>query len=117
VTAARYDITITQGTTVNQVWTWLDGQQDAVDLTGYSAHMQVRAYGSGSALVADFSSAGGALQLGGTAGTITLVIAAAVTSGYVWSAGNYELDMTDPGGNVTSLLRGIFTVVPAIVAA
>lgn len=112
--AALYDITIDQGTTVNRVFTWY--QPDGVTpvpLAGFSAHMQVRARGGGG-ILADFSTAGGGLTLGGAAGTITLSIAAAVTEAYPWSSGVYDLHLTDGLGNVTCLLTGQFNINAAV---
>jgi hypothetical protein len=112
--AALYDITIDQGATVSQVWTWY--QSDGVTrvpLAGFSAHMQVRP-AAGGAVLADFSTSSGAIALGGTAGTITLSIAAAVTAAYPWSGGVYDLHLTDGLGNVTCLLTGQFTINAAV---
>jgi hypothetical protein len=112
--AALYDIVIDQGTTVSQVFTWY--QTDGVTpvpLAGFSAHMQVRP-AAGGAVLADFSTANGAIALGGTAGTITLSIPAATTEAYAWSQGVYDLHLTDGAGNVTCLLTGQFTINAAV---
>jgi hypothetical protein len=112
--AALYNIAIDQGATVTQVWTWY--QSDGVTpvpLAGFSAHMQVRP-ATGGAVLADFSTASGAITLGGTAGTITLSIAATVTEAYAWSSGVYDLHLTDGAGNVTCLLSGQFTINAAV---
>lgn len=114
--AANYSIVIDQGATVSRVFTWY--QQDGVtpvNLTGFTAHMQVRDEPQGAGnLLADYSTSGGQIALGSTAGTITLTVPAATTAAYSFTSGYYDLHMTDSAGNVTCLLAGLFTVNPAV---
>jgi hypothetical protein len=116
MTAARYDITITQGGSVYQVWTWLESDGlTPVDLNGYTAHMQVRdAYGPSGDLLADYSTTAGTLAANATAGTLTWTLTPDVTAAYTWTDGWYDLHVADSGGNVTALLNGIFSITPAI---
>jgi hypothetical protein len=108
--AGSYNITIDQGASIDRVWTWLQADQvTPVNLTGFSAHLQVRDRPGGT-LLADFSTAAGQITLGGVAGTITLIVAAAVTAAYGFDSGTYDLHMTDSLGSVTTLLAGLFVV-------
>lgn len=116
--AARFDFAAEQGATFDQTLTF-KAAGVAVDLTGYSAKLQVRAsYGAGSTLL-DLTSGGGAITLGGAAGTIRIVATAALTGGVtVPDTGDippklfavYDLILTAPGGAVTRLLEGQFTI-------
>jgi hypothetical protein len=112
--SAQFDITADQGATFSAVFTWLaSDQQTPVNLTGWSAAMQVRAEAT-NALLASFSTASGGIALGGSAGTITLSASPSTTSGWTFGAGLYDLQLTDSGGDVITLLAGLFTVTPAV---
>jgi len=117
-----YNLCIYQGATVNLTFTWNAGTccgsstvgatPQPVDLTGYTATLQIRQYQSTSApLLYDAS---GDITLGGTAGTIALVIPATVTEAFTFYSGVYDLLMTDSSGNVTALLAGNVTLQPAV---
>lgn len=115
-----YDLCINQGATLTKVFTWTTyttssttagAEPEPVDLTGYTAAMQIRAYPLASTVLYDASSD---ITLGGSAGTITLVIPAATTEGFTWWSGVYDLLLTDPSGNVTRLLSGDVTVTPGV---
>lgn len=116
----QYNLCINQYATYTKVFTWSAGQcccagtvgasSAPVDLTGYTATLQICPFPGGPILY-DASSN---IVLGGTAGTITLTIPASVTAGFTWWAGVYSLLLTDPYGNVTTLLQGTVTVNPGI---
>lgn len=107
ISPGTYNITAYQGATFNYVATWSIGGT-AVDLTNYSAAMQVRTtYTSGSAIFSLTNGSG--ITLGGTAGTITAEISAAAMGAA--TAGQYVYDLElDSGSEVTRLLQGDFTI-------
>lgn len=115
-----YNFTVTEGADFNVMLTWTAGSPAApVNLTGWSAHMQIRSgpyMDSSGSIIADLSSPSDGIVLGGTAGTINLVIAAADTTGWGLgqSAAFYDLKMTNPSGNVTRLLQGSVLVSQAV---
>jgi hypothetical protein len=112
--SASWDISAGQGASFSLQFTWLASDQETpVNLTGWSAAMQVRAEAT-NALLASFSTGSGGITLGGSAGTITLSASPSTTSGWTFGAGLYDLQLTDGSGDVTTLLAGIFTVTPAI---
>ena len=115
-----YNLCINQGATFTRVFVWIAGQcgcgtvgtsSGPVDLTGYTAALQIRAYPLATAILYDASAN---LTLGGIAGTITLVIPAANTETFTWWQGVYDLLLTDSSGNATRLLAGAVTVSPAV---
>lgn len=117
MTAAPLNLRADQSRNVNETWTWFADSlgSEPVNLAGYSAHMQVRMQRSPQgALLADFSTAAGTLQLGGAAGTITWAVPGAQTAGWDWVRAYYDLEVTDPAGNPTGLLAGTLTVNPAV---
>lgn len=103
-----------QGASFDYTLTWLAGGT-AVDLTSYSARMQVReSYDAGTAILSLTSGSG--ITLGGTAGTIYLEASAAVTAGLDGTPNKqfiYDLELEN-GGVVTRLVEGNFTVNPEV---
>jgi hypothetical protein len=103
-----YDITCPQGASFDQTFTYKVGGT-AVNLTGYTAALQVReAYDGGTALIS-LSTGGSGITLGGTAGTILAEITATVTASVAAGSYAYDLELYQ-GSTVTRLLQGGFTV-------
>jgi hypothetical protein len=120
--AGTYNLCIAQGATVSMVFLWTAGNccgavgasPQPVDLTGYTANMQIRPYVLSSTLLYDASDD---LVLGGVYGTITLTIDATDTEGFTWWNGVYDLIVTSSSGVVTRLLQGTVTVSPGVTVA
>jgi len=89
--AAKYDIVCDQGATFSRQLTWLDDSSSAVNLTGYTARMQVRETVESSSTLLSLTTENSRIALGGTAGTITLTVTAADTAAVV--AGHYVYDL------------------------
>ena len=106
-----YDLVCPQGASFDKTFTWTIGGT-AVNLTGYTAAMQVRVgFDTATTLVSLTNGSG--ITLGGTAGTIGVAISAAVTT--VLDAGSYAYDLElYSGSTVTRLLQGAFTVTPGV---
>lgn len=100
MTAAR-DISVVQGATYREVWTWLSGDPAAaVDVTGGAAKMHVRD-DAGRKVAGDE-----AVTLGGTAGTMTPAFATDTIP-----PGDYRYDLRLSLAEVVYVLaRGKFTV-------
>lgn len=123
MTAGRYDIEVDQGTTFRKTITWKDSSSALVNLTGYTARMQVRASFSASTTIASLTTSNGGITLGGTAGTIALYISASDTAAFSTASpsnfadafvGVYDLELVSASGDVTRLLRGDFIVNPEV---
>lgn len=106
MSAGQHNFIIEQGTTFNPVLTWKDSSGTPIDLSGYTARMQLREYLESSTVVAELSTENGGIALGGVAGTITLFISATNTANLTES-GVYDLEMVQ-GAVVTRLLEGAF---------
>ena len=85
-----------------------------VDVTGYTADMQIRQTIASSTILYEASTANGAIVMGTTDGTITLTIPATDTANFTWNRGVYDLNMTSPTGVVTRLLQGYAIVSPEV---
>ena len=107
ISPATYNITAYQGATYNLNMTWSIGGT-AVNLTNYTAAMQVRENAQATATVLSFTNGSG-ITLGGTAGTIE-VNATAATMGSA-TPGNYVYDLElNSGSEVTRLIQGTFSI-------
>ncbi len=108
---STYDFTddkaILQGATFSKTIVWKDSNEVAVNLTGYSARMQVRKNINSPDVIVELSTSNGSIALGGSAGTVTLSLSAVQTSAIAAKAGVYDLELTSADGTVTRLLSGI----------
>ena len=110
MSAGTYDFQIEQGATLTKQFVWKDGSGNLINLTGYTAKMQVRRNPASDEVLLEASTTNGRIALGGSAGTITLTLSATVTAAITWSRGKYDLELTARNGVVTRLLEGEITV-------
>lgn len=109
--AAKLKLLIEQGATFIKVLTWKTGSPAMpVDVTGYTAHMQIRSSVDTEEVLADLSTENGGIVMGGDTGSITLTIPATQTAGFTWNGGVYDLEITSPDGIVRRLVYGTVTV-------
>ena len=109
-----YNLEINQGATLSLVATWRDSAGTAINLTGYTARMQVRETYSSSTSIVSLTNAAG-ITLGGAAGTIAIAISATTTAALTAPfSGVYDLELVSAGGVVTRLLQGAATVSPEV---
>lgn len=110
--AGQYDITVEQGSTFNLTLVYKDQRGYVIDLTGYSARMQLRSSVASSAVVLDLTTANGRISIDGAAGKISLLIAAADTAG-LSGTGVYDLELVN-GLIVQRVLEGSYTISPEV---
>lgn len=108
----RYNYTILQGDTLSNAPVWKINSTP-VNVTGYSAKMQVRRAVDGS-LVVELSSANGRIAVGTTDGKFTLALTAGETAALPTGQFLYDLEVTAPDATVTTLLHGGFTINPQV---
>lgn len=112
--AAPYDILIEQGATFQLNLVYKDSNASPIDISGYTARMQVRrAYDAPTPLL-NLTTENGAITLGGAAGTIAVQAAAALTTDLPAKPAVYDLELISPGGVVTRLIRGVATITPEV---
>ena len=107
ISPATYNITAYQGATYDLSLTYSIGGT-AVNLTGYTAAMQVRENPSSSATVLSLTNGSG-ITLGGTAGTIAVAVSASTMGAATPGFYAYDLELTS-GSTVTRLIQGKFTI-------
>lgn len=106
---ANIDLDIYQGATFDKTYQWQDSNRDPVDLTGYTARMQIRSKHSAADYLLEITTEGTTSKrviLGGTEGTYQITIASNITEAFDWGAGVYDLELVSPGGVVRRIQQG-----------
>ena len=111
MTPGKLNLTCPQGSTFSKTLTYKIDDVP-VNLFGYDARLQVREFHYSDDPVINLTSGNG-LTLGGSAGTIAVLISAIDTSELI--SGNYVYDLElVVGGTVTRLVEGNFVVTPEV---
>lgn len=107
-----YDITIYQGATFATSFVYQDDNGTAVNLTGYTAQMQIREENTHEVLLDLTTTAG--LTITAASGKVDIAITAAQSAAFEVQNAEYDLLIKSTGGTVTPLMRGAFVVTPRI---
>jgi hypothetical protein len=110
MTAGNYDFSIEQGASFSRVLTWKDAAETPINLTNYTARMQLREALDASAVLLSLTTENGRIALGGALGTIALSISAVDTAALSKELMKYDLELVSAGGVVTRLLQGNVTL-------
>ena len=113
-TPGKLDLVAYQGASWDYTLTWLAGGTP-VNLTAYTARMQVRETFDSTGTILSLTSGTG-ITLGGTAGTIYLEASATTTAGFDGTPNKqfvYDLEL-ESAGVVTRLVEGTFTINPEV---
>jgi hypothetical protein len=112
VKPAKYNTTCPQGATYDIQFTYKINKFP-VNLTGYSARMQVReSYSSPNTLVS--LSTGSGITLGESAGTINILISAVETAAFTPNTYIYDIELVSPNQSVIRIVEGSFIVTPEV---
>lgn len=84
-----------------------------VDLTGYTARIDIRERAGGDILW-NLSTTIGSIVIDVAAQTITFTITDEESADFEWRTGVYALEMESPGGEVTQLLAGTITALAEV---
>ena len=112
--AATHDILIEQGATFQLNLVWKDSLGTPINLTGYTARMQVRHKYADTDPLLSFTTENGAITLGGALGTIAVTGLATLTDALTVKSGVYDLELVSPGSVVTRLIQGGVTITPQV---
>lgn len=107
--AGTYHFSMEQGSTFSRTITYKDSSGSAIDLSGYTARMQLRRNIDDASAIIELTTSNGRIALGGVAGTVTLTIAASDTAALSPVEGVYDLELVT-GDTVEKLLAGTFTI-------
>ena len=109
MSAGTYKIWCEQGATFNLFFTWQDSNGTPYNLTNMTARMQVRESKKSPTAIITLTSQNGDIILGGTAGTISVNIAASQTANLIPAQYVYDLEVVN-SAIVTRLIEGAFVV-------
>jgi hypothetical protein len=109
--AAKLNLTVEQGATFSKRLVWKDKNRRPINITGWTARMQIRKIVADPNLILELSTANGRIVFT-AAGTIELRLTAQETS--TLQAGVYDLEMVAPDGSVTRLVEGKVVVSPEV---
>lgn len=112
--AATHDILIEQGATFLLNLVWKDSLGAPINLTGYTARMQVRHKITDASPLLTFTTENGGITLGGVAGTIAVTGSATLTDALTVKSGVYDLELVSGTGVVTRLIEGSVTITPQV---
>ena len=125
--AGVYDIHIDQGANWSLSLTWKDDAGTPINLTGYTARMQIRKSYDSTATKLSLTSPSGGIVLGGSAGTVVLTATKTQTAGIAldylslfWNDDKqaqrmvYDIEVETSGGTATRLLQGAAFVYPEV---
>lgn len=107
INPGTYNIICPQGATFDRTFT-INVNNAPLNLTSYTAAMQVRDSANDSATRVSLTNGSG-ITLGGTAGTIGVVISSTASAAIPSGSYSYDLEINS-GGVVTRLLEGSFVV-------
>lgn len=108
MTAAKKNFSIEQRATFKRRLTYRDKSKRPINLTGFSARMQIR--DAAGTIISDLSTTNGKIVISGVAGIIDLTIQATETSAMNFVTANYDLVLVAPGGEIDRLLEGKITL-------
>jgi hypothetical protein len=112
VKPAKYTMVCPQGSTLDVQFTYKINKFP-VNLTGYSARMQVRELHTSIDTLVSLTTGSG-ITLGGKAGTINILIPSTNTEGFKAVPHVYDIELISPNGSVTRILEGTFNITPEV---
>lgn len=107
------NLTFSQGATWKLSMTYTSGDGQPIDLTDYTARMQARISYNSPDAVLDLQDGAG-INLGGTAGTIELLVPADQTEDIAAKQYVYDLEIESPSFEVSRVVQGTLIVTPEV---
>lgn len=108
--AGYHHFIIEQGATFKHTLTLKDSADALINLTGYSAEMDLRKNQDDASEIITLTVANSRITMGGSAGTIVLEISASDTNSLSVGDGVYDIDLTDSNGKVDRILEGTYSI-------
>lgn len=110
--AGEYNITIEQGAVFRKVLTWTDSEDAPINLTGYTALMQIRKEDTGGDVIIELSTLNDKIVITPAEGKIELFIPATETAEFSFDSAYYDLELIPPSeeDETVRLLQGKVTL-------
>lgn len=100
------NLIIPKGGTYKKDFWYKDNDKNVIDLTGYTARMQVREYHSSTSTILDLTTENGGLTITALEGKVSIRVEADVTAAVVTRSGVYDIELVDSSGDVTKFVGG-----------
>lgn len=118
MSAYYLDLLIEHGSNFAHRVTWYSAYTDEedntpIDLSDYTARMQVRETYESEETLLELTTENGGIALGGTNGTIDILLSATATAALTFRKAVYDLELVS-GTTVTRLIKGEVTVSPEV---
>lgn len=113
----KVSIKLYQGATFDETWTWSVGTEASntpVNLTGCTAKAQIRSKIGSQEVLLELTTENNKIELGGTAGTIRVIITDEDTADIDWTTGVYDLFIYFPDGSAVARMAGNVTVTKGV---
>jgi hypothetical protein len=114
MTAATNNFIIDQGADWFITVVYKNSTGTAINLTGYTAALQIRDTYADSTTDLSLTSPSGGIVITGATGTISITATAAQTAAIAAGTYVYDLEITSSGGIVTRLIQGRISVSPQV---
>lgn len=111
--AVTYNALIEQGADWELIFEWQNPNGTPIDVTGYTAELQIRTSPLAKTAVLTLTSASG-ITITPLLGKFTVRATAIQTSAITNGTYSYDMEITSPGGYVTRLVQGTATVSPQV---
>lgn len=120
---AKVKLVIYQGATYWKEWIWKDANEDPINLTNYTARMQIREEVDSEEVLLEILSSGTSekkLYIGGkveddpTNGKYGIWMDASVTAAITFESGVYDIELEDSAGYVRRIMEGKVQVSPEV---
>ena len=106
------------GETFDKTWIWSTGDSiDAalpVNLTGCTSKLQVRPSAESETILLELSTQSGSIILGGTTGSIRVLVTDESTALFNWNQGVYDLFIYFPDGSSVVRMGGLVSVTKGV---
>jgi hypothetical protein len=109
----RHDIEIHQGASFAIGFSYLDPEKNPIDLTGWTARMQVRNTVGGKVL-ADLSTENGGIQIDPLVGRLKVSISRNATRSMPVGRGSYDVFIVSPDDFAIKLIEGDVGIVASV---
>lgn len=106
----KYTLTCWQGKTFEKVFYLKDSQDNIINLSGYTARMQVRPTLESETVTIELTTENSRIDINGDDGSVTLYIADEDTEGIEAGTYKYDLELISAGGRVYCPIYGSFKV-------
>jgi len=113
-TAGRYDIQMRTNETFSMQLVYKDRNKLPIDITGYTAHMQVRNKPGGNVLILDSNNVGNSITVDGPNGVVNVEFGVDNMLGVTAQKGAYDLALIDPADKPAVVVEGTVAIIKGV---